>query len=122
MLHTLTDGAYKQRALARTKSLHTALSKKAASRTRHVWRLHSLASPVTCVSIRGQQGHFGRTAPIFGTRWVIQTCMKFDTWQVRTVNLFTKPLRSFSPVEPRDIFAVNFVGTCTEARARVPGS
>ncbi|KAF8493619.1 hypothetical protein JB92DRAFT_2998348 [Gautieria morchelliformis] len=80
-LRNLTDGAYRQRALARAKSLHTALSKKAASRTRYVWRLHSLASPVTCVSVRGQQGHFGRTAPLFGTRWVIQACMKLDTWQ-----------------------------------------
>lgn len=57
--------------------------KSPPSRTKYIWRLQSLASPVKCVSIRGQQVHFGRTEPSFGTRWAVQACMRLDTWQVR---------------------------------------
>ncbi|KAF8591004.1 hypothetical protein K439DRAFT_1627444 [Ramaria rubella] len=85
-IRSLTDGKYKKRMLERMKSLHASgstksLKKKQPLRTIHTWRLHSLASPVQCVSIRGQQAHFGRAEPLFGTRWVVQACMKFDTWQ-----------------------------------------
>jgi len=55
---------------------------RSRGRTRLEWQLHSLASPVQCVSIRAQQGHMGKKELIFGTRFFVQACMKFDTWQV----------------------------------------
>ncbi|GJJ06544.1 hypothetical protein Clacol_000736 [Clathrus columnatus] len=79
----LTRDTYRRMALERMKALHKGRSKGLD------WTLHSLASPVQCVSIRGLQGHFGKEELKFGTRWYVQACLKFDSWQSLAVRSST---------------------------------
>ncbi|KAF8530409.1 hypothetical protein BU17DRAFT_36274, partial [Hysterangium stoloniferum] len=92
-IHQLTAGAYKKRMLERAKTLHR------NAPTRKTWQLHSLASPVQCVSIRSQQGNFGKAELLFGTRWYVQACIKFDTWQSLSIPSSSK----LSAPEPKRV-------------------
>lgn len=76
-------GTYKERLLQRAKALQRS---KPSKSTRITWKLHSLASPVQCVSIRSQQGHMGTQELTLGTKYFVQACIKFDTWQSISVD------------------------------------